>query len=396
LVAVVGLAIDGGQLYNSRRIAQKAADASALAGTRTLGGIIKACTSVGTAQDSAVTQSILDFARSNGVVPNSPTGRVEAWYVNKDGTVLGNVGTGTIPHGATGVQVSIVITGPATFTRIIGQQDLVVTGQSTAMTGKITQFSGAGILPIAVPDEVVASMIDGDDFMIGDGGAYCRNENSSCVGNTNDPNSQRGWLNFYYMYNIDHLTAADPLRRTHKESLGASDLAGFINGTIPVPPIFLGTPPIPPAPAQPVTVFPDGDFIDGTTGEKQGDLKAIYDTYAGQEVYLPVFDVVYSPPYMYGLTRSNGTRVFPDPCTDQSCSGGKQRWPNQSDYMYHIIGFAAVDVCDQAANPSQCRDQKNLRGTFKEVIIGDAQIQPSDGIGTCPANLLMFSVSLWK
>ena len=64
LLAVVGLAVDGGTAFLERRRMQNAADAAALSGTRELTKGI--CGNPG-ADDGAIYQDIIDYAEKNGV-----------------------------------------------------------------------------------------------------------------------------------------------------------------------------------------------------------------------------------------------------------------------------------------------------------------------------------------
>ncbi|MBN1259455.1 MAG: Tad domain-containing protein [Anaerolineae bacterium] len=391
LAAVIGLAIDGGRLYQSRRQVQNAADAAALAGTRLLTDGL-----CGTSVNPAnVVNAIVEFAAQNGVVFNpldpaaTPDARIEAWYVDANETRIGVVGT-TVPSTARGIAVSLQLTQTTTFMRILGHREIMAPGTATAMFGPVVQMpAGSKVLPIAVPDDVVVGMPPGTKFTV-ENDVFCQVHAAQCIGDAGDASSQRGWLNFDYIYNTVHYTEDDPLRRTHKPTTNANDILQFIIpselGGREVPPIFLGTPPIPSAPAIPTTLYIDGDFIHGEPGQKQSDSKAVFDYYPDQLVYLPVFDVVYAPNYM-----DDNNASFPDPYVDSG-----QTWPNQNQYLYHIIGFAGVQVCNENTD-SDCdnnTEQKELVGTFRNLIIGQGQIDPSIPINGCDATVV--GLTLWK
>nr|MBP8864515.1 Tad domain-containing protein [Anaerolineae bacterium] len=155
LAAVIGLALDGGRLYQTRREVQNAADAMAMAGTRVLAS--DGCTP-GINLEAEVCQAIVDYGAEYGVVHDGVTGRIEAWYVNKDATRLGGacVGLG-VPNGTTGVEVTAQVTETTTFMRVVGQETIAPVGDATAMFGPVVQ-SGGGILPIGFPVQRVDSI----------------------------------------------------------------------------------------------------------------------------------------------------------------------------------------------------------------------------------------------
>ena len=155
LAALVGLAIDGGRLYTLRRQAQNAADATALAATRELASLLSKCASGTAAQNAAIFNTVLEYARLNGIDEFDPNGDVTAWYVDANENNLGSIRNDVpIPTGATGVTASMVTTDTTTFMKLFGQAHIVGVGQATAMTGRVTQYQG-GFLPIAVPKTAV-------------------------------------------------------------------------------------------------------------------------------------------------------------------------------------------------------------------------------------------------
>ncbi|HID89121.1 MAG TPA: hypothetical protein EYP52_05340 [Anaerolineae bacterium] len=386
LLLAVGLALDGGYLHASRRQAQNAADAAALAGTRLLADALLQCRPGSEADDAAVQQAVLDLASQNRVANDGQQGRVRAWYVDAEGNRLGEVGAGTIPHGATGVEVSLVITRPTTFMRVGGVNHFRVPSKATAMTGRIVQMAG-GVLPIAVPLQVIESLEPDETFVVIEtnqhhGGMFCRQDDGLCIGDPASANAHQGWLNLNYIYNTEHLSQSDPLYRTFKQSVpnrGCSPnpetsvddgLKGWASGQCPYPfPIFAGN-----------IGGTDGDFIHGEPGARQSSLMAI-SAFEGQIAYVPVFDYIYMSDYM--------AENFPQP----EGIGWPRAGGGRHAFLYHIVGFAAVLVDDIQGH--------TLVGSFQEALIREGQILPDTGFGTaewCSTNETpqLFGVSLWR
>ena len=401
LAAFAGLAIDGGQFYSARRQAQNTADAVALAGTRLLATYISQCESVdGLAADNAIAAEMVKFARDNGIDPLGDAARLEGWYVDAAETRLGHVGWGAgIPDGATGIEATLVTTNTTTFLKLVGQQYIVAPGEALAMTGPVGQFTG-GVLPIGVPLEVVKTLAPGETFQVADNldGAFCRDPNNTyCIGDPTNANSQRGWLNLNYVYNTDYLAAAAALNRSFERSADASGcgsiasksvddgLSGFAgedkdgDGNLDCPypfPIIAGLP-----------GFINGDFIHGSSGAKTSGMLTIMDFYAGtgKVAYVPVFDFLYQVGDMSELGFT-----IPEEPPDGSHNGN---WPTpDADYFYHIVGFAALTVDEDTTNHL-------LIGNFQHAIIGASQIQPGAGFsssGTCTNSLILTAVQLWR
>jgi hypothetical protein len=399
--AFAGLAIDGGRLYSARRQAQNTADAIAMAGTRLLATYISQCESVDRlAADHAIAAEMVKFARDNGIDPLGENAQLEGWYVDAAEARLGRVGWGAgIPDNATGIEATLVTTDTTTFLKLVGQPHIVAPGEAVAMTGPIRQFTG-GILPIGVPLQVVETLSPGETFRVADNldGAFCRDPNNTlCIGDPTSPNSQRGWLNLNYIYNTDYLAADAALNRSFERSADASGcgsiasksvddgLAGFAgedknrDGILDCPypfPILAGVP-----------GFINGDFIHGSTGGKTSGMLTIMNFYAGTDkvAYVPVFDVIYP---IRDMTRLGF--VIPGEPPDGSHNGN---WPTpDTDYFYHIVGFAALTVDNSTTNHT-------LIGNFQNAVIGGGQIQPGVGFnggGACTNTLLLTGVQLWR
>jgi len=240
LIALMGLAIDGGNVFMQRRRAQNAADAAALAGTRLLAKAINTCNADPVGTDAVLAREVNRYAERNGIsdtngVPGDETNaHVQATYVDRDGNALGTVGGGRVPEGATGIDVVVDDEHETYFLTVIGVDKAGSSANGRAMSGAITQFpGGGGILPLAVHLDVVQSLEQDEVWRVLDvtnehtGGEFCVDGDDNgqfddpadfCVGDTAAHNAHRGWLNLNYIYNVAHLAADDPLNRTFEQS----------------------------------------------------------------------------------------------------------------------------------------------------------------------------------
>ncbi len=365
LIAITGLAIDGGRLYQARRQSQNAADAAALAGTRIIAN--QRC-NPGTDLDTQVRAEIVDYARQNSVVHDGINGQIWAWYVNLDSTRLQVVGTGSVPNGTTGVEVSTMITESTSFMRILGQNAMAAAGRGTAMFGPLQ--AGGGFLPMAFPaqrvDEILASGTTEFTIFDADGG-ICDRAGVNCPSNPPEQ-SQRGWLNFAYIYNHDYNhavyhTGPDygnwseyPLDRVRESNFSNANLQEWAEHGSPYP-LFAGTRGAPPYNL-------DGDFIAGSPGVRNVTSSIICDTYQSETVYIPVFDYIYK--------RAEMQSSFPG---DEEPPNPRQ-FPGGQTHYYHIVGFLAarLDYCEGGGA------NRKINGTFQYATIGQGQIEPGDGI----------------
>lgn len=390
LLAMAGLAIDGGRLFALRRTAQNAADAAALAGTRELAQVVARCRPGSQANDLRVWNAVAQFAVQNGLNPSAGD-TLEAWYVNRDGNRLGRVGMGSIPHGATGVGVVLTTTQPSYFLQLVNSAEMRANGKSAAMTGPAVQFPG-GVLPIATPLQVIQTLSPGEQFVVIEtnqqhGGMFCTDRNGNgrfdegidlCIGDPASHNAHRGWLNLNYIYNLQYLQRSAPYYRTFEQevpnrgcgpnpSTSTDDgLQGWASGECPYPfPVFAGG-----------VGMTNGDFIHGDPGARQSSLMEI-ENYVGARAYVPVFDYIYMSDYM--------AANFPQP----EGIGWPRAGGGGSAFLYHIVGFTAVKVRDISGH--------TLVGEFESAIIGEGAIQPGDGVGgVCPSELFTYGVTLWE
>lgn len=172
LIAIVGLAIDGGSNYDQRRKAQNAADASALAGTRMMltmyeDMIMQYSEDVNWpgSEEDKIRDEINRIATANGIdVAANP---VTAYFVNdqkqvvtvstgEEGCGLTNpcqVGkNGKIPWagGAKGIYVTVRSETDTFLMSAIGFNKVSATASTTAFMGVATnETSSVGLLPIA-------------------------------------------------------------------------------------------------------------------------------------------------------------------------------------------------------------------------------------------------------
>jgi Flp pilus assembly protein TadG len=384
LLVVIGLAIDGGMMFLERRRMQNGGDAAALAGTRLLAKAICG----GGADDATIATEVNRYAEKNGVpdtdgqAGNGVNGNVVADYVDADQVVLGRVGSGAIPHGATGISATVEISRATYFVSLLGIDTAGASADALAMTGPIVLFGG-GVLPIAVPLPVVEGLEPDEIFEIIEtnehhGGMFCRQDDGTCIGDPASANAHRGWLNLNYIYNTEHLAQSDLLYRTFERnvpnrSCGSNPavstddgLRGWASGQCPYPlPIFAGA-----------VGGTNGDFIHGDPGARQSSLMEI-SNFIGQIAYVPIFDSIFMSDYMADNFDQPEGIGWP-----RAGGGGHA-------FLYHIVGFSAVRV--------ESIDGHTLVGSFQEAVIGEGQLVGSTGFGTgACSSLELYGVSLWR
>ena len=196
LIALMGLAIDGGNLFMQRRRAQNAADAVALAGTQVLAEAF--CDP--TITDGDVLSATVDYAQAHDM--NSVDTVVLADYVDKDKVVLDEVGNGEIPIGTQGISVSVAYDYATYFVMVVGVDTAAASAQATAMTGQTRVIAG-GMRPFGLPMEVV--MPEGENLTIPFTICFANNcdDPAKCTVTYLDDHSasHRGWMNFNCIWN---------------------------------------------------------------------------------------------------------------------------------------------------------------------------------------------------
>jgi Flp pilus assembly protein TadG len=409
LLALAGLAIDGGYLLVRRRQAQNAADASALAGTRLVAQAIQACSPIDMAAfDVEVDRTINSYAEqndisdTNGVAGDEVNDNVVGTYVDKDGTSLGQVGeTGTLPVGTAGVRVEVVDTHQTFFLPVIGVDEIPSSAPAMALTGVVRELpAGQPLLPIAIPKKVVEDLPVEEWEMHDAGeqvGKFCYKEDGEliCVEDLDAPNNaERGWLNLNHNFNEAYLGSLLDYNRTFDPALSNAGcpnnpnnppqdkndlpgLPGYASGECAYAlPIFSGS-----------DGGKDGDFIHGITGHRASDVRAVYEAFENYGGALaPVFDRAWPREEMVdefgaGAQPPDG---FPNGGGFAEAGGG-----SGSSYYYHIVGFAAVQGDPDDKNNSIVYAKFEYR-----VISGGIDITGYSGSGTCTR--LLMGIALWE
>jgi len=128
-LALVALAIDGGNAFVQRRRAQNAADAAALSGARRLWEIRRQGGS-----EADLLAALREAIDAHGVfnVDGAPNA-FEAYYVDENGNLLAPLPSGTIPADARGVQVVVINRFDAFFAGVFGFDPLEVRALAVAI-----------------------------------------------------------------------------------------------------------------------------------------------------------------------------------------------------------------------------------------------------------------------
>lgn len=147
LIAFIGLIIDGGDAYLTRRDAQNASDAGAFAGAQALRADF--------ASDATVRAAINSFVQANHVA--NAASDVTAYYLNgnlppNDQITGCQVGScGSIPNGATGVVVTSTIAFNSLFISVVtGPGSNRIPARAKVQTGQLTA-PASPVVPMAVP-----------------------------------------------------------------------------------------------------------------------------------------------------------------------------------------------------------------------------------------------------
>lgn len=178
LVAFSGLALDGANAFNQRRNATNGADAAALAGARAVIAQQKA----GGGDSSAVYQVIQQYLNDHDLNQGVALGW-EAYYVDRQAVRLA---TGAqvrddatdVPSAARGVEVTLRYTFETFLMKVLGQEDLTVDADATAVYGPATTVVGGGLIPLALSQYFADTTSNGDLLCIfgsvdADAGAPC-------------------------------------------------------------------------------------------------------------------------------------------------------------------------------------------------------------------------------
>ncbi len=350
LLAMLGLAIDGGTVFLERRRMQNAADAAALAGTRLLA---EAICDEPSADDATIAAEVGHYAEINGV----PSGNVVADYVDFDESPLGPVGGGIIITGSTGISVTVEISRSTHFVTLIGIDTAGASADALAMTG--APLSAGGIRPFGVPLQVMQQVGVGDCFTMDfkhcdddapPGDCPIKDDAGDTIGH------HRNWLNLNHIWN----QGEDPdFPRAPSAPGTADDLKNWM------------------ANGWDGTIYADcfwpchyGDFIHakpGTTSSPIGHVPI------NELFFVPIFDVILQ--------------------YDQIPAPKAGPAPQGSNYYYHVVGFAPVRV---PTGGDADQGQGTIRACVEEVIMGKGQPSPNKGFGSGACATHTMVVTLWR
>jgi len=163
LLALVALAVDGGNAYAQRRIAQNATDAAAIAGITTLGQIFQAnrysdangvhVGPITTDQQQTIINAIRAvLAANNGVdaLQSTNGGSFQAWYLGQDGQKFGTNQVGALTsvpfadgqnNGAQGLYIVTTASSETYFARVVGISRVTADANTTAMMGSVSSIT---------------------------------------------------------------------------------------------------------------------------------------------------------------------------------------------------------------------------------------------------------------
>nr|HID13800.1 hypothetical protein [Anaerolineae bacterium] len=359
LLVIAGLAIDGGTVFLERRRMQNAADAAALAGTRLLA---EAICGEPEADDAAIAAEVNHYAEINGV--KAPDNNVVADYVDFEERVLGHVGDGTIPTGATGISATVEISRPTYFVTLVGIDTAGASAYALAMTGP--PLMAGGILPMITDVDLVENRAPGEEFRIIF--ANCQHQEPCYIvdPDTGDPIAQhRGWLNLDYIYNAAE--TPDFPRVVSKNPSNAKVRSWVRNGADVI--LYAGS-----------VGGDDGDFVHAIPGERTSAIKEAESHRIGDLVYIPLFDVIRDKDYM--------ATHFEEPSIGWATAGGG--------WYYHVVGFVGFRITETDYHGPQ----KYIQGELVETIIGEGMLNPSEGYqsggGSSACKTHTMVVTLWR
>jgi hypothetical protein len=348
LLAVAGLAIDGGNFFLQRRSMQNVVDATALVGARALAKAI--CDEPGVT-DASISETINRYARLNGV---NDLDNLTACYVDADEIVLGVVGDDSVPTGATGIVVEAASPIPTYFLPLMSIKTFTASASAMAMTGP--PLTAGGLRPIGIPLPLMADLETGEAFTISFGD--CDQPDGCVVNYTGGQIQHRGLVNLAHAWNQgeegqDWPRAVDP---NGSANLLAEWMANGCPGEM--------------------SFYADsaddayGDYVQAKPGRNSSVI--------GQ---VPVGEMILTP-------------VFDDTLRYDDIPAPKPPRASQGDgYYYHVVGFVAFEItaADQGAGM--------ISGRLVDTIIGSGQVSSAENIGfgeshACLTHLQ--TVNLWR
>jgi Tfp pilus assembly protein PilX len=194
LIAIIGLAVDGGAMFVNRRSAQNSADAAAAAATRVM---LRHYEEMilnnpdydvdGTAaQESEISQTLTLYAAQHGI----PRSHLQAYYVNDTKQIVADQQVGYyngIPwsRGAKGIAVRNRAVSDSFFMRLFGWDTVGATAQAIGFMGITTESSDIAIMPLGLYSTTF------DIYNLQFGQLYTLIE-----ANVNQGNGNWGWVDF--------------------------------------------------------------------------------------------------------------------------------------------------------------------------------------------------------
>ena len=401
VVILVGLVIDGGNLWAQQRIVQNGADAAAEAGAIVMAERLAGATEPAGGWDARVAGRIAASATANGLtnqvayytdicgIPLTPGG---AAALNGDGTenlaLAARVGNGIPTSAAVAPDCPNTVVGPPAGVLVLGNKDartyfasamgfgtIGVGQRATAVAGYLqgvcdaSQGNACALLPITIPVNIVTC--DGQNKALNTSVEWSRHVVYRIPLCGNSPGNV-GWLDW------------------SPSGGGASELACAIEDPNN-PPFNL--------PAWKYVMQPGNVNGGGGTcnGESLDDVEAEVREYNGQIVYIPMFD------YMCGVEPDHSQVSGPPPhgCPPSEVDGG-----NGNNLWYRFPSLAYFELCDpsipeclgqqgaymQGNNNAECDSGGNgatscLVGQFVDIL-GSGTVGAGGGGGSTAAKAL--------
>ncbi len=147
LLAFVGLVLNMGLFLAQRRHLQNAADAMALAASWR---VLDEQTSLVYLDSAVLSQTALMATRNQVAIPGDAT--LGASYVDQSGSILGSVGSGTMPPGSAGVRIRLAGQFQTMLAPFVGQNGVQIGADSEArLVPVVSVMSRSTAVPLTVP-----------------------------------------------------------------------------------------------------------------------------------------------------------------------------------------------------------------------------------------------------
>ena len=301
LIALVGLVIDGGLAWGHQRNTQNVADATAKAGAAVLAERLAGATRT----DDDVLSAVDATADANDLDD------LVAHYTNDQGQLLTTagglaadtagaalVGDGVIPPGAYGVRSEGELTFDTLLARVIGVDEFTTVATATAISGYRNSVcaaaAGCGVLPVTLPITILG-----------------------CDGSNNPaPAEPEQQWQLGVRYTL-------PLCKNGPGNVGWLDWTPTAGGTSELEDAITEL-------SNPHMTWPGWYYITSTGNVNSGAIEDAINTYSGDLVSIPLFDVTCDAQ----PTGPGGTDC---PMGHEGGSGSNQ-W-------YHLVGMASLRLC---------------------------------------------------